>query len=208
MDAVAHTLAFVQAYHANDHTGHGADHVMRVFNTAQKLLNECTEPVDKEVLLLAALLHDVDDHKINPNGHVAEEYLQGLGLATKTQQRVLETIAPISYSVSGAHPNFTTIEQKLLSDADKLDAIGAIGISRAITYGASNGRPLFDPNDGNHTIGHFFEKLLLLREAMQTEAGKHEAEHRHHVMVDWLTELFTEINASPEWFDRLKRYKN
>ena len=208
MDAIAHTLAFVQAYHATDHTGHGADHVMRVFNTAQKLLNACTEPVDREVLLLASLLHDVDDHKINPNGHVAKEYLHGLGLATETQQRVLETIAPISYSVSGAHPNFTTIEQKLLSDADKLDAMGAIGISRAITYGASQKRPLFDPNDGNHTIGHFFEKLLLLREAMQTEVGKQEAEHRHTVMVNWLTELFTEINAPTPWIERLNHYKN
>lgn len=208
MEVIAHTIEFVQAYHASDHSGHGADHVMRVYNTALRLLDACTEKVDREVLLLAALLHDVDDHKINPNGHVAEEYLKGLGLADDTQRRVLETIAPTSFSVSGAHPNFSTIEQKLLSDADKLDAVGAIGISRTIAYGAVKGRPLFDSNDGTHTVGHFFDKLLLLREAMQTEVGRREAEHRHRVMVMWLEELFRELKVPKVWFDRLEKYKD
>ena len=208
MEAIVHTIVFVQAYHATDRSGHGVDHIMRVYRNAQKLISACDEPVNQEVLLLAALLHDVDDPKINPEGHIAEKYLKELGLAADIRQQVLNTIAPISFSVSGVNPSFNTIEQRLLSDADKLDAVGAIGICRTIAYGSSKGRPLFDVENDLHTVGHFFDKLLLLRNAMQTEVGKQEAQHRHQVMVMWLSELFREIEAPAEWVDRLNQYRN
>lgn len=187
MDLIGRTIEFVSQYHASDHSGHGTDHIMRVWRTALKLADPYGPAVDSTVLQLAALLHDVDDHKINPDGHVAEDYLKECGLDETTRQRVMDTIRPIGFSMSGAHPKFDTLEQMLLSDADKLDAMGAIGICRTVAYGAVKGRPLYGAKDC--TLQHFYDKLLLLREAMQTPQGLQEAELRHRYMEAFLEEL-------------------
>lgn len=214
MDIVKETLRFVNEYHANDCSGHGPDHVLRVWETAKQLgvweaarheMAADKGEVNMLVLELAALLHDVDDHKINPGGHVAENFLNKMGVNPLIIRRVVETIGAVSFSVSGAHPKFDTIEQCLLSDADKLDAMGAIGVCRAVAYGAVKGRKLYKPQpteENNQepsaseeatTVGHFYEKLLLLKGAMQSEAGKREAERRHDFLVAFLEELEREV---------------
>lgn len=196
-DWIEETLAFATRHHSHDHSGHGSDHVVRVWQTARMLAEKARlrgEEADLTVLELAALLHDADDHKINPGGHSAEDHLRSMGLDPQTAERVLDTIRPISFSVSGAHPQFCTLEQKLLSDADKLDAMGAIGVARAVAYGAAHGRALY--GSGETTIGHFHQKLLLLREAMQTPEGLHEAETRHRFLEDFLNELEREVQYS------------
>lgn len=196
MDPIRQTIQFIEQYHASDHSGHGTDHIMRVFHTVLQLAERSPEPADLLVLQLAALLHDVDDHKINPAGGVARRHLQTLGLPADTVNRVLDTIAPISFSTSGAHPHFDTLEQRLLSDADKLDAMGAIGICRTVAYGAAHQRPLYG-EPGTDTLSHFYDKLLLLREAMQTPAGRQEAERRHKTMEFFLQEFYHETATTP-----------
>lgn len=196
MDPIQQTIHFIEQYHASDHSGHGTDHIMRVYHTALQLAEGSTEPADLLVLQLAALLHDVDDHKINPAGGAALRHLQSIGLADETIARILDTIAPISFSTSGAHPRFHTIEQRLLSDADKLDAMGAIGICRTVAYGAVHQRPLYG-KPGTDTLSHFYDKLLLLREAMQTPAGRQEAERRHKTMELFLQEFYHETATPP-----------
>ena len=140
----------------------------------------------------------------------------------KTIDKILNTISAISFSKSGAKPDFETIEMKILSDADKLDAIGAIGICRTIMFGVQNHRPLFDENifpqadlskeqykdlsrKNNNSINHFFDKLLKLKEAMQTEIGKKEAQKRHDFMIKFLKQFFEEQNL-PQWQSYLDDY--
>lgn len=189
---IQQTIDFIHQYHASDNSGHGTDHIMRVYRTALQLAEDYPNRVDLNVLSLAALLHDVDDHKLNPGGHVAQDFLSGKVDET-TLTQVLATIAPISFSHSGAHPRFETIEQQLLSDADKLDAMGAIGICRTMAYGAAHHRPLYG-EPGTDTLSHFYQKLLLLRDAMQTPAGRREAEVRHQAMLAFLENLYRETN--------------
>lgn len=198
MEILDKTIAFINQYHGSDNSGHGTDHIMRVFHTANALAESSEDPVDMLVLQLAALLHDVDDHKINPNGHAAEDFLKStLGDEhNETIRKVIETIRPISFSTSGAHPTFDTIEQRLLSDADKLDAMGAIGICRTVAYGAAHNRPLYGA-PGNDTLSHFYDKLLLLREAMQSTAGRQEAERRHETMLRFLEAFYHETGETP-----------
>ncbi len=134
--------------------------------------------------------------------------------------KVLDVIGAISFSKSGSAPRFDTLEQKIVSDADKLDAMGAIGVCRTVMYSAATGRTLFNaaefPDEnltpeeyknknrrGNHSINHFFDKLLKLKGAMQTETGRREAERRHRFMVAFLEEFFEEVNA-PQWAEYLK----
>lgn len=191
MDLVSKTIQFIEQYHASDHSGHGTDHIMRVFHTARQLAEACEEPVDELVLQLAALLHDVDDHKINPTGGAARKFLESIQTDSHIVETVLDTISPISFSVSGPHPHFETIEQKLLSDADKLDAIGSIGICRTIAYGTAHHRPLYG-EPGKDTLSHFYDKLLLLKDSMQTDAGRIEAERRHQTMETFLNEFYLE----------------
>ena len=159
-------------------------------------------------------MHDVDDHKMNTDGKVAERFLQSLNIDKSTIQTILETIDAISFSKSGANPNFKTLEMKLLSDADKLDAMGAIGICRALSFSVSRNQPLFNENEQpspennkKHMINHFFEKLLLLKGAMQTEVGRKEAEKRHQFMVEFLQQFFAEQNLN-NWQDLLNNYIN
>lgn len=172
---------------------------------------------------LAAILHDVDDYKLGSDGHRAERFLRENGVEERVRERVLEVIGAISFSKSGSSPKFQMIEQKIVSDADKLDAMGAIGVCRTVMYSAATGRALFNaaefPNEhltpeeyknknrkGNHSINHFFEKLLKLKNAMQTDAGRKEAEKRHWFMVLFLQEFFDEAQAE-KWLQYLQNFE-
>lgn len=204
------TFLFAKDFHEKDHSGHGFDHIQRVYQNAQEILKH--EQADHFIVLMAALLHDIDDYKINPNGHQAKDFLESLNLENAIIQKILSTIDAIGFSKSGENPCFETIEEKILSDADKLDGIGALGICRTISYATNKKRPIFDPEhfpDENQTleqykaatdpaINHFFDKLLKLKNAMQTETAQKMAQKRHEFMIAFLKEFFAENNA-PEW---------
>lgn len=210
-DILNKTYQFAKEYHSGDNSGHDFEHIKRVYANINKLLNE-EKNANEFICKMSALLHDVDDHKMNTDGKVAEKFLYNLNLDTNTIQEILETIDAISFSKSGANPNFRTLEMKLLSDADKLDAMGAIGICRALSFSVSRNQPLFNEkelpspeNNKKHMINHFFEKLLLLKGAMQTEVGKTEAENRHQFMVRFLQQFFAEQNLD-NWQYFLNNY--
>lgn len=214
---LAQTYKFAKEYHSKDCSGHDFEHIRRVYANMNKLL--ASEPdANAFICKMSALLHDVDDHKLNTDGHVAERFLKKLNLDEETIGTILNTIKAISFSKSGARPKFETLEMKLLSDADKLDAMGAMGICRTFAYGGSKQRPIFDKdtfpgveNGNSHSINHFFEKLLLLKGAMQTKAGQEAAKERHNFMVTYLEHFFEEQDL-PEWSkyleDFLKRHDN
>lgn len=215
------TRAFVKNYHQKDTSGHDFSHLERVYKNVDFILK--TEPsADVFVVKMSALLHDVDDHKFGGDGKRAETFLKTLPLSAKTVCRILETIQESSFANSGANPSFKTIEQAILSDADKLDALGAIGISRTILFGGAFGITLFDENsfpkddltqaeyknlfrEGNSSINHFFDKLLKLKKAMRTKSGRAEAEKREKIMIDFLRCFFAEQNLA-DWLEYLEKY--
>lgn len=192
------TYQFAKDYHTKDNSGHDFEHIKRVYANVLKLLEN--EPnADEFIVKMSALLHDVDDHKLNTDDKNTLRFLQSTNLEENKINIILETIGAISFSKSGANPNFKSLEMQLLSDADKLDAMGAIGVCRTIIFDASKNRPLFysdifpgtkDIND--HAINHFFDKLLKLKGAMQTEVGKAEAQSRHEFMIVFLRQFFNE----------------
>jgi uncharacterized protein len=211
--------AFMEAEHGADTSGHGSLHIRRVVRNAERIL--ASEPdADGFVVRLGAILHDVDDKKVaggaEPKvpawlaGHVAEE---------STRQAVLYIIDNISFKGRLDFPELETIEAKIVSDADKLD-YGATGIARVFAYGGKLGRPDFDPSifpkkmsaeeyraGGNSTgINHFFEKILHLRNMMQTAEGRRMAEERHRFTVEFLRQFFAE-NDAPEWIGLLKEFE-
>ena len=201
--------------------GHGFDHALRVFNMAVTMTK--TEHADAEIVGLAALLHDVDDYKLGGTDECknAHEIMDACEIPAETQVRVFEILKTMGYSKSleGIRPE--TIEGKIVSDADMIDAMGAHGIVRTIEYGSTHGRGFFDPNIPPRTdisrktyveytdssITHIFEKLLKLRGLMLTRTGARLAKPRHRAMVKFLQNYFTEENAT-EWLDHLKNIKH
>ena len=212
-----------------DTSGHADDHVERVALLTERFANECSESVNLQEVLLTAWLHDVDDYKLVGKTQAekltnAVDIMAQAEIADDLSRVVLENIAAIGYSkrLNGKQPQ--RLAGKLASDADMCDAIGAVGIERALTYACHHGGRIFDPKvwpnvnlaaheynaDGNtHDtdgfINHFFEKLLKLKGLMLTEPGRIEAENRHRIMVDFLRAYFREKNA-PEWSEFLEEY--
>ncbi len=220
-EIIQKTYQFAQQHHATDTSGHNFDHIQRVYENVCILLKEMPE-ANVFILKMSALLHDVDDHKLGGNGHQVEQFLKSISLPKNQISQIISTINAIGFSSSGATPHFNTPEQALLSDADKLDAMGAIGICRTILFNGHIKRPLFDAQifpqknltateyknmnrNTNTAINHFFDKLLKLKNTMRTEAGKREAIKRHQFMVLFLTEFFEEQNH-PEWIRYLNHY--
>ncbi len=166
--------------------GHDAAHSLRVYTNALKIAG--AYPVsDRFVVSLAALLHDADDHKLfrTQNNENARSFLQEQNVDAEHIEQICETINSVSFSKNrGRRPG--TIEAAIVQDADRLDAIGAIGIARAFAFGGRNGRSLED------TLQHFYEKLLLLKDGMNTEEARRIAEMRHSFMEGFLKELYQE----------------
>lgn len=156
----------------NDAGGHDADHALRVCRNAI-LIAKNEKECDMEIAALAALLHDADDHKLfqTENNANAREFLALQRLDPETVDRICEAINSVSFSKNRGHAP-ETVEGKVVQDADRLDALGAVGIARTFAYGGLHGRPL------RESIQHFHEKLLLLKDLMNTEAGKRLAEER------------------------------
>lgn len=203
------TILFVKETLSGAEAGHDWFHIERVFRNA-KHLNE-TEKGDELVVALAALLHDIADSKFN-NGdeeigpRIAGEFLNSLELDPAIVTHVQQIIKNLSYKASLGAINFQSRELDIVQDADRLDAIGAIGIARAFTYGGYKNRVLYDPeiapnlhmskeeykNSSTPTLNHFYEKLLKLKELMKTESGKKIAAERHDFMLLYLDHFYKE----------------
>ena len=196
---INNAIAYVKCFFANESTGHDYYHTMRVFNNATNIAVK--EGADLEIVQLASLLHDVDDHKISPktsqNLDNARNFMMKNGLCQEKIDFICEIISEISFSKNG-NKSPKTLEGKCVQDADRLDAIGAIGIARAFAFGGSRGRYLYNPDDkesNDSTIDHFYDKLLKLKELMNTETAKIMAENRDLFMREYIDQFYFEWNG-------------
>ena len=182
-DLTEKTLEYIRALFRDNTDGHGADHTLRVYRNAVQIAEN--EPgCDRELIVLAALLHDADDHMLfrTENNANARAFLAENGVPEDRADRICEVINAVSFSRNrGKVPE--TPEGKIVQDADRLDALGAVGIARTFAYGGKNGRSLED------SVQHFYDKLLLLRDMMNTETGKQLADGRHAFLEAFLQEL-------------------
>lgn len=201
------TIEYVKEVFATDFSGHDFSHTMRVYKMAINLAIK--ENADLEVVRLAALLHDVDDRKLSPetceNKDRAVAFMKGQNLPDETIEKVRQIIGEVSFAGTDSVVP-VTIEGKCVQDADRLDALGAMGIARAFAYGGNHNRVMYDPeikpalNMGkeeyrNHvstTVNHFYEKLFLLKDMMNTESAKAIAEHREQYMREYIDEFMDE----------------
>ena len=192
----------------NDDSGHAMDHIDRVLNLSLKFAKK--ENANNEIVALIALLHDVDDYKLFGEQNAenltnAKEIMKNTNISDKIQTQVLSSLKCIGYSklLKGFRP--TTIEGKIVSDADMCDALGVNGILRVYKYSMKNGKPFFDRNIfpienmivdkytkkcADSSVCHIFEKILKLKNLMLTESGKKESEKRHEIIVNVLYNLF------------------
>jgi len=212
LKTIEKTRRHVESLLAGDGSGHDWWHVYRVWNVAGKLAQ--AEGADRSVVELAALLHDIADWKFHDGDDAigprkAREWLENQRTDENTIHHVCDIVATISYKGAGVATPMRTLEGKVVQDADRLDAIGAQGIARTFAYGGHKNRLIYHPgqkpvlhrsfeeykkNDG-HTINHFYEKLLLLKDRMNTEAGRKMAEERHLFMEQFLDRFFREWNG-------------
>ena len=173
---------YVKRLFQNNSGGHDAEHTMRVYRNA--LLIAGQEPdCDLEIVSMAALLHDADDHKLfdTRNNANARSFLEEQNVDPNKAERIIAAINAVSFSQNrGKKPE--TLEGKIVQDADRLDAIGAVGIARTFAFGGEHGRSL------DASIQHFYDKLLLLKDEMNTKSGQELAEDRHFFMVRFLEE--------------------
>lgn len=207
---IENTIAYVKEVFATDFSGHDFFHTMRVYQMATKLA--LAEKADLQTVQLAALLHDVDDRKLSPktceNKDRAMAFMREQGLCEETIELVKEIIGEVSFAgTDSVVPK--TLEGKCVQDADRLDALGAIGIARAFAYGGNHNRVMYDPeiksalnmskeeyqNHVSTTVNHFYEKLFLLKDMMNTESAKAIAEHRERYMREYIDEFMDEWNG-------------
>lgn len=206
-----------------DNSGHGNDHIDRVLDLSLKFAQK--ETANTDVVALIALLHDVDDYKLFGEENAenltnAKSIMDKANVPNDIQNQVLASLKCIGYSklLKGFRP--TTIEGKIVSDADMCDALGVNGVLRVYKYSMKNGKPFFDKNVfpiedmtadkytrkcADSSVCHIFEKILKLKDLMMTESGKQEAQERHQIVVDILYHLFEEENT-PEWTEYLNEY--
>lgn len=203
------TIAFVKKTLAGAEAGHDWFHIERVYKNA--LLINQAEKGDELIVALAALLHDIADPKFNDGDEeigpkMAGDFLTELGLSPAQILHVQQIIRNLSYKASLGTITFQSRELDIVQDADRLDAIGAIGIARAFTYGGYKNRVLYDPeiapdlnmskevykNSTAPTINHFYEKLLRLKDLMKTNTGKEIAAQRHDFMLVYLDHFYKE----------------
>ena len=205
-EIINHVNAFVREAVEKHDSGHGWYHIERVVRLALHIcdLEGCG---DRFTVELGALLHDVGDHKFAVHDGPAEirSLLGSLGVSLQVIAEVVNINENISFS-KGKHHQDMSDELKIVQDADRLDAMGAIGIARAFNYGGFKGNEIYDPREGlslppllgaaesrpASTVRHFYEKLLLLRDLMNTETGRRLADERHDFMVRYLEQFFRE----------------
>lgn len=205
------TEQFVKTKMGEDSTGHDWFHVERVRKNALYIWKR--EQVGNPFIIeMSALLHDVPDEKLNGSQEEGQrillQFLSQLELSSEEIGQIMEVINSISFR-GGEKKNLTSWEAKIVQDADRLDAIGAIGIARAFAYGGKKGQPIYNPdvevrkkmtveeyrNGKSSSINHFYEKLLLLKELLNTETAKSMAETRHRYMEEFLSQFYQEWNG-------------
>jgi uncharacterized protein len=205
---IQQTAVYVRQEFEHDSSGHDWWHIYRVWKNALALCQH--ENADIFTVELAALLHDLDDWKLNPSTDGtpvrAAAWLRQMEVDPAVSAHVCEIIAHLSYKGAGVENKISSLEGMLVQDADRLDAIGAVGIGRAFAYGGHAGRPLYDPdeppqmhqsfeqykNSRSATINHFYEKLFLLKERMNTPTAKRIAEARHAYMEEFVARFLRE----------------
>ncbi|MCM5662343.1 HD domain-containing protein [Galbibacter mesophilus] len=212
-DTIEQTIAFVKETLKNAEGGHDWFHIQRVFKNSL-LIAKDEKKADPLVVGLGALLHDIADAKFYDGDEtvgpkMAQEFLSSIGVKKNIINHVVKIIENISFKGGNFSQKFTSLELNIVQDADRLDAIGAIGIARCFNYGGFKNRKLYDPDiepkmnmtkeqykkNDSPTINHFYEKLLLLKDRMNTETGKKLAEKRHDYMETFLKQFYDEING-------------
>lgn len=208
-DLIAHTIAFVKNELKDAEGGHDWFHIERVYKNA--LLIAQNENVDATVVALGALLHDIADSKFYKGDETvgpkkAREFLETQNVAADTVNHVVNIIENVSFKGGNKTQNFSSKELEVVQDADRLDALGAVGIARTFNYGGFKNRKLYDPNIPPNlnmtpaeykastapTINHFYEKLLLLKDRMNTKTAKKIATQRHLFMETFLKQFYAE----------------
>ncbi len=203
------TILFVKETLAQAEGGHDWFHIERVYKNA--LLIAASENCDLEIVQLGALLHDIADSKFHDGDETigpktARTFLESENVVATTIDHVIAIIENISFKGGKVARKFSSIELDIVQDADRLDAIGAIGIARTFNYGGFKNRALYNPEivpnlfmtkeeykkNEAPTINHFYEKLLLLKDKMNTETGKQIAQERHRYMEDFLEQFYAE----------------
>ena len=176
-------------------TGHDYYHIERVVINARKILQ--AEQADGFLVELGAWLHDLGDHKlhggIDRSGELIGTFLASLAVDPAVIDRVVEIVSQVSFS-KGKKPS--SIEAEIVQDADRLDAIGAIGIARCFAYGGSRNRILYSPDDNeskDSSVQHFYDKLFKLKDLMNTESARLMAKQRHSFMEEYLVEFYREV---------------
>jgi len=199
----------ISAHVRNSSTGEGSGHDWWHIYRVEKMAIDITtkENADMFTVRLAALLHDMDDWKFNETGsRNAENLMIKSGLDEKATANILHIIQQVSFTGAGENPLPDSLEACVVQDADRLDALGAIGIARAFAYGGSKNREMFNPyipplmhnsfqeykTSQSHTINHFYEKLLLLKDRLHTPTAKAIAEKRHNFMQLYLQQFYEE----------------
>lgn len=204
--------SFVKELFKDESSGHDYDHALRVKEKA--LYIQRFEGGDSFIIALASLLHDADDYKLFPN-HLHHEnalsFLRDNGVSNDDINKIITIIDELSFKGKNSKP-CSTLEGKIVQDADRLDAIGAIGIARTFAYGGKKGRKLYDfterPNNdmsyeeyknrNSASLTHFYEKLLLLKDMMNTKTAKRMAIRRHKFMLLYLKEFLDELNLNED----------
>ena len=209
MSIIANTIQFVKHQLEGAEAGHDWFHIERVYRNALHIADQ--ENCNREVVQLAALLHDIADSKFHGGDETigpktARVFLESQYLEEATVDHVVKIIENISFKGGNTARMFSSLELDIVQDADRLDAMGAIGIARTFNYGGFKNRPLYDPAIAPNmhmtkdeykvssapTINHFYEKLLLLKDRMNTTTGKQVAEERHRFMELYLAQFYAE----------------
>jgi uncharacterized protein len=209
-EIIQKTAEYIKQEFSDDSSGHDWWHIYRVWKNAISICElDATRP-DLFIVELAALLHDLDDWKFNESEDEtprrAKAWMDSCGIEPQINQAVCEIIMRVSYKGAQVENKMKTLEGFIVQDADRLDAIGAIGIGRAFAYGGYKNRPMYDPeaqnqmhasfeqyrNSKSATINHFYEKLLLLKDMINTPAAKKIAEQRHEIMLRFLDQFMAE----------------
>ena len=209
MSLLDKTILFVKEKLENAEGGHDWFHIERVYKNAILISKE--EDCDITIVKLGALLHDIADSKFHSGDEsvgpkIAREFLESENVSEEIIKHVINIIENISFKGGNFDKKFTSIELEIIQDADRLDAIGAIGVARTFNYGGFKNRQIFNPNippnlnmskeeyknSESPTLNHFYEKLLLLKDKMNTKTGKKIAQERHSYMENFLSQFYSE----------------
>lgn len=212
-EIIDQTADYLREEFGKESTGHDWYHIERVWKMAKQIAGK-EGNVNMFVVEMGGLLHDIADHKFHDGDEsrgpkVAADYLRRFEIPEEEKEAIVRIVEEVSFKGAGVPTPMSSPEGAIVQDADRLDAIGAIGIARTFAYGGSKNRPIYDPNvkpichtsfaayktSTAPTINHFYEKLLTLRDKMNTTTAKKEAERRHEFMESFLQNFYRDWDA-------------